>query len=452
MLFSSITFLYYFLPAAVLLYFAVPRRARNSALLLVSLLFYAWGGPGYLLLMAADILLGYGFGRLLERHRSRRLLVLALAGPIALLFFFKYFDFLLGVLSLPLLRIALPVGISFYTFQVLSYLVDVYRGEAAAQRSLLDFATYVAMFPQLVAGPIVRYQTIAAELQDRRTAWEDAAAGVQRFLIGLGKKVLIADVLGELCGQYRGTEAPSVLFVWLFALAYTLQIYFDFSGYSDMAIGLGRIFGFHFPENFAYPLISRSIKDFWRRWHISLGTWFRDYVYIPLGGSRVPFRKWVRNLLVVWALTGFWHGAAWNFLLWGLYFALLLFLERQLRWKLPPILAHGCVLILVLCSFVLFGGDSLAQAGTDLSAMFGLAGLPLVTTESLYYLRSFAVPLTLAAVGSTPLPALSAKRLSAYLPGWLRETIRFVFLAAMLLLCTAHLVDGSFHPFLYFRF
>ena len=445
MLFSSIPFLYYFLPAVVLLYLLAPKRARNAALLLASLVFYGWGEPKYLLLMAADILLGYGFGLLLERRRSRALLALAVAGPVALLAFFKYSGFLLGGLFPALLRIALPIGISFYTFQILSYLIDVWRGETAAQRSLLDFAAYVALFPQLVAGPIVRYSSIAAELTDRRTDWDGAAEGLQRFLLGLGKKVLLANVLGELverCGA-----ASSVLGAWLAAVAYALQIYFDFSGYSDMAIGLGRFFGFHFPENFRYPFLSRSAAEFWRRWHITLGSWFRDYVYIPLGGSRVSKWKWVRNLLIVWALTGLWHGAAWNFVLWGLFFAALLLFERLTRWNPPAPLAHAYVLLAVVLSFVIFRGAGPAEFG----ALFGL-GVPAATAEAVYALRSFGPLLLVAMVGSTPLPCRVAAALSIRLPRPLWEVLRCLVLAALLLLCTASLVDGSFNPFLYFRF
>ena len=445
MLFSSVTFLYYFLPAAVLLYLLAPKGARNAVLLLLSLIFYGWGEPKYLLLMAADILLGYGFGLLLERRRSRALLALALAGPIGLLAFFKYAGFLLGGLFPALLRIALPIGISFYTFQILSYLLDVWRGETAAQRSLLDFAAYVALFPQLIAGPIVRYQTIADELTDRQTDWDGAAEGIQRFLLGLGKKVLLANVLGELvesCGA-----ASSVLGAWLAAVAYALQIYFDFSGYSDMAIGLGRFFGFHFPENFRYPFLSRSAAEFWRRWHITLGSWFRDYVYIPLGGSRVSRWKWVRNILIVWALTGLWHGAAWTFVLWGLFFAALLLFEKLARWDPPAPLGHAYVLLAVVLSFVIFRGAGPAEFG----ALFGV-GVPAATAEAVYSLRSFGILLAVAMVGSTPLPCKAAAYLSARLPRPLWEALRCLVLAALLLLCTASLVDGSFNPFLYFRF
>ena len=450
MLFSSIPFLYYFLPVTVLLYWAVPKRAKNASLLLCSLFFYGWGEPKYLLLMAATIGVGYLSGLLIDKYRTKWIMVIACALPISALLFFKYTDFFLGMFRLPLANIALPIGISFYTFQILSYLADVYRGDAKVQKDLINFAAYVSLFPQLVAGPIVRYQTVADELDNRSISQEDVAYGIQRFLIGLGKKVLIANLLGELTAFYRAASEPSVLFAWMYAAAYTLQIYFDFSGYSDMAIGLGRVFGFHFLENFNYPFLSASATEFWRRWHMSLGTWFRDYVYIPLGGSRCSRLKWLRNILIVWALTGFWHGAAWNFILWGLLFAALLLMEKYV--KLPKAVSHIYLILVVMFSFVLFGGANLRQVGSDYAAMLGLGGLPAVTTESLYYLRSFAVPLLVALIGSTPLPKLLAAKLESRLPAALWTVLRVGFLTALLVICTAYLTDGSFNPFLYFRF
>ena len=452
MLFSSIPFLYYFLPVTVLLYWAVPKRAKNASLLLCSLFFYGWGEPKYLLLMAATILLGYGFGLLIERFRTRLVLTAALAFPIAFLLYFKYTDFFLGMFSLPLMGIALPIGISFYTFQILSYLVDVYRGDVPAQRNPIDFAAYVALFPQLVAGPIVRYQAVAEELRSRHTSQDDVACGIRRFVIGLGKKVLIANVLGELTAFYRSAAEPSVLFAWLYAIAYALQIYFDFSGYSDMAIGLGRVFGFHFLENFNYPFLSKSATEFWRRWHMSLGSWFRDYVYIPLGGSRCGKLRWLRNILVVWALTGFWHGAAWNFILWGLLFAVLLLLEKFIKLKVHPVISHAYLLLAVIGSFVLFCAADMAQLRSDFTALLGLGGLPAVSAESLYYLRSFAIPLIIAVIGSTPLPKQLAEKLEGRLPKQIWMVLQLLFLAVLLLVCTAYLTDGSFNPFLYFRF
>ena len=450
MLFSSIPFLYYFLPVTVLLYWAVPKRAKNASLLLCSLFFYGWGEPKYLLLMALTILWGYLSGLLLERKPTKWAMLLSAAAPIAALLYFKYTDFFLGMFSLPLQHIALPIGISFYTFQILSYLADVYRKDAKAQKNFINFAAYVSLFPQLVAGPIVRYQTIADELDSRSVSQEDVIYGIQRFLIGLGKKVLIANVLGELTAAYRAAVEPSVLFAWLYAVAYAMQIYFDFSGYSDMAIGLGRVFGFHFLENFNYPFLSASATEFWRRWHMSLGTWFRDYVYIPLGGSRCSRIKWLRNILVVWALTGFWHGAAWNFILWGLLFAALLLMEKYV--KLPKGISHVYLLLVVIFSFVLFGATDLRQVGADFAALLGLGGLPAASTESLYYLRSFAVPLLVGILGSTPLPKQLAGKLEQKLPVPAWNILRTTALLALLVLCTAYLADGSFNPFLYFRF
>ena len=462
MLFSSIPFAFYFLPAVLALYFAVPFRFKNAVLLVFSLVFYAWGEPGYLLLMAVSILLGWLFGLLIGKYRgtarARLFLVLSVAVSLGLLGWFKYADFAVNTLNalglnLPLPHVALPIGISFYTFQILSYTIDVYRGDALPQRSLVDFGAYVSMFPQLIAGPIVRYSDVARQLKHRTHSLEKASLGVRRLLIGLGKKVLIANQLGQLTVLFRESRQPSVLYVWIYATAFALQIYFDFSGYSDMAIGLGKIFGFDLLENFNYPFISRSISEFWRRWHMSLGGWFRDYLYIPLGGNRVSRPRWALNLLVVWSLTGLWHGAAWNFVLWGLLFALLLALEKlwlgRLMEQLPGWLVRIPVLAVLLVSFVLFNADSLSQALSDTAGMFGLGGLPLTSADTLYHLRSYGPLLLLAMVGATPLPRNAVRRLegSRVLP-WLEP----VALCALLLAVTAFLVGGSFNPFLYFRF
>ena len=462
MLFSSIPFAFYFLPAVLALYFAVPFRFKNAVLLVFSLVFYAWGEPGYLLLMAVSILLGWLFGLLIGKYRgtarARLFLVLSVAVSLGLLGWFKYADFVVNTLNalglrLPLPHVALPIGISFYTFQILSYTIDVYRGDALPQRSLVDFGAYVSMFPQLIAGPIVRYSDVARQLKHRTHSLEKASLGVRRLLIGLGKKVLIANQLGQLTVLFRESRQPSVLYVWIYAAAFALQIYFDFSGYSDMAIGLGKIFGFDLLENFNYPFISRSVSEFWRRWHMSLGGWFRDYLYIPLGGNRVSRPRWALNLLVVWSLTGLWHGAAWNFVLWGLLFALLLALEKlwlgRLMEKLPGWLVRIPVLAVLLVSFVLFNADSLSQALSDTAGMFGLGGLPLTSADTLYHLRSYGPLLLLAMVGATPLPRNAVRRLegSRVLP-WLEP----VALCALLLAVTAFLVGGSFNPFLYFRF
>ena len=461
MLFSSIPFLYYFLPAVLILYFLAPWKWKNTVLLLSSLLFYGWGEPKLLILMIFTILLfylcGLAIGRTGEQRRKKFWLTVSVAVSIALLGLFKYADFFIGSvnavtgLRIPLLKLALPVGISFYTFQCLSYTIDVYRGNVPPQKNPITFGAYVALFPQLIAGPIVRYVDVARELESRTTSWEDIFLGLRRFLIGLGKKVILADNFALLIRLFRESGEPSVLFYWMYAAAFMLNIYFDFSGYSDMAIGLGRIFGFHFIENFDYPYMSKSITEFWRRWHMSLGSWFRDYVYIPLGGNRVGRGRWVFNILVVWMLTGAWHGAAWNFVLWGLLFAALLLVEKWVPAlkKLPGALRHGYVLLTVCLSFVLFNAESMAQAGSDFAALFGMAGLPMVTAETLYYLRSYAALFVVACFGATSAPKRCTK--------W-TENSRFgavldlLFLVALLLICTAYLVDGSFSPFLYFRF
>lgn len=465
MLFSSIPFLYYFLPLVLAVYFLTPARFRNAVLLLASLIFYAWGEPKYVLLMLASILSGYGFGLLQERYRGQKgaklVCGLSVAVSLSFLLYFKYADFFLENfnaatgLGVPLLRIALPIGISFYTFQIISYTVDVYRGEPA-QKNLIHLAAYVAMFPQLIAGPIVRYSDIAQQLEHRSHSTALAAGGVRRFLIGLGKKILIANQLGELCSVFRASDEKSVLFYWLYAVAFALHIYFDFSGYSDMAIGLGKVFGFHFLENFNYPYISASITEFWRRWHMSLGTWFRDYVYIPLGGNRVGRARQLLNILVVWMLTGFWHGAAWNFVVWGLMFAVLLIMEKL--WLLKPLskcrpLAHLYVVFFVVISFVIFNAENMGQALSDIGGLFGAGGIPLVSAEAVYCLRSFALVLILAVFGATPLLRNGLVRLSQYpTAGKVLNALEPFTLFVLLLVMTGYLVDGSFNPFLYFRF
>ena len=466
MLFSSVPFLFYFLPCVLLVYFIVPGKLKNSVLLLASLVFYGWGEPRYLPVMAVSILQGYVFGLLIERFRGRPLarvfLTVSVLLSLGMLAYFKYADFMIANLnaltglSVPLLRITLPIGISFYTFQILSYAVDVYRGTVPAQRNLIDLAAYIAMFPQLIAGPIVRYADVAGQLHVRRHSLPDAAYGVRRFVLGLSKKILFANLLGELAASFHASTDLSVLYYWLGAAAFMLQIYYDFSGYSDMAIGLGRIFGFRFPENFDHPYCAGSITEFWRRWHISLGSWFRDYLYIPLGGNRKGKARQLLNILLVWLATGLWHGAAWNFVLWGLLFAVLLTIEKL--WLLPRlekrrVLGHVYVLFFVLLGFVLFDAESLKAAASSIRAMFFAGGLPAISAESLYQLRSNAWLLLLAAVGATPLPqrlaaAFAAKRHGAKVLAVLEP----IFLLALLAVCTAFLVDGSFNPFLYFRF
>ena len=467
MLFSSIPFLYYFLPLVLAVYFLTPRAGKNAVLFLSSLLFYAWGEPRFCIFMLLSILQGYVFGRLIEKHaqnkkRSKLFLTASVALSLALLAYCKYADFFLSSvnavtgLSFKLLHVALPIGISFYTFQILSYVVDVYRGEVPAQKSFLKLGTYIAMFPQLIAGPIVRYADIAPQLDSRQTTLEDVSSGACRFVIGLSKKVLLANVLYELITAFQESQDLSVLYYWLYAVSFTLQLYFDFSGYSDMAIGLGRIFGFRFQENFNYPYISGSITEFWRRWHISLGSWFRDYVYIPLGGNRVSKAKWLRNILVVWMLTGLWHGASWNFVLWGLGFAVLLVAEKLVYGRLlqrTHVLKHVYTLLLVTLSFVLFNADSVSEAVSQLGAMFGAGGLPLVSTEGVYYLKSYAGTFLFAAIGATPLVSNAISRFGKTRFGAQALTVlQPLVMLALLAACTAFLVDGSFNPFLYFRF
>ena len=467
MLFSSIPFLYYFLPLVLAVYFLVPRGAKNAVLFASSLLFYAWGEPRFCVFMLLSIAQGYVFGRLIEKNRrrtkrSKLFLTASVCLSLGLLGYCKYADFFISSLnavtgaSIKLLHVALPIGISFYTFQILSYVVDVYRGSVPAQKSFLKIGTYIAMFPQLIAGPIVRYAEIAPQLDSRRTTLEDVSSGACRFVIGLSKKVLLANVLYELITAFQQSRDLSVLYFWLYAVSFTLQLYFDFSGYSDMAIGLGRIFGFRFSENFNYPYISASVTEFWRRWHISLGSWFRDYVYIPLGGNRVSKAKWLRNILVVWMLTGLWHGASWNFVLWGLGFAVLLVAEKLVYGRLlqrTHVLKHVYTLLLVTLSFVLFNADSVSEAVSQLGAMFGAGGLPLVSTEGVYYLKSYAGTFLFAAIGATPLVSNAISRFGKTRFGAQALTVlQPLVMLALLAACTAFLVDGSFNPFLYFRF
>ena len=467
MLFSSVPFLYWFLPCVLILYAIVPRILKNTILLLSSLFFYGYGEPRYVIWMIVAIILAYIFGLLIERYEtfqrlSKLFLILSVISSITMLGYFKYANFFIqninavtGI-SLPLLKITLPIGISFYTFQILSYTVDVYRKNVKAQKNIIDLATYVALFPQLIAGPIVRYADIAEQLKNRKHSIDKISAGISRFIIGLSKKILIANLLGELCTTFKASNEKSVLFFWLYAVAYSLHIYFDFSGYSDMAIGLGKIFGFTFLENFNYPFISNSITEFWRRWHMSLGSWFRDYVYIPLGGNRKGKKRQLLNIFIVWMLTGFWHGASWNFIIWGLYFAVLLIIEKL--WFLKylqksRVLSHIYVIIATVISFVIFDATNMSQAFDYIKAMFFGSNYPLISNEFIYYFHSYYVILIFAIIGSTPLPNMIwncykrssfGKKISIF--------IEPVVLVILLIICTAFLVDGSYNPFLYFRF
>ena len=469
MVFSSTVFLLIFLPVVAGIYFLCPRKARNTVLLLFSLVFYGWGEPKYILIMLFSTVFDYTNARLIghfqevgKRKAAKAVLIVDIVGNLGILGFFKYTDFAIDNLNsllnagIPALGLALPIGISFYTFQTMSYTIDVYRGIVKPQKNILNVGAYVTLFPQLIAGPIVQYKTVEHELMYRRESIFEASRGMQRFVVGLAKKVLIANQVGALWEQVSAMSAPSAVTAWLGAIAFTFQIYFDFSGYSDMAIGLGHLFGFHFLENFEHPYESRTVTEFWRRWHISLSTWFREYVYIPLGGNRGSRGRQLRNILIVWALTGLWHGAAWNFVLWGLFFAVLLMGEKLLYGKAlgrTHVVKHLYTLLLVLVSFVLFDANSVHQAFTRIAAMFGGGQIPWTSVESLYYLRSYAVIFFIALVGATPLPAKLVARLDRSRGGQvLTGTLEPIALTALLMVSTAFLVDGSFNPFLYFRF
>lgn len=459
MLFSSIPFIYYFLPCVLVMYFLAPKGFRNSVLLASSLFFYGWGEPRYIVLMLISIMVGYISGILLEicenKKLKRAVLIISVVICIGFLGYYKYADFFIDNfnavtgMSVQLLKLTLPIGISFYTFQIVSYIVDVYRGTVKRQRNIINLAAYITMFPQLIAGPIVRYSDIEKQLEERKYNIDEIALGVRRLVLGLGKKILIANTLGELCEIFKASDDKSVLFFWVYAIAVSLHIYFDFSGYSDMAIGLGKILGFHFPENFNYPFISKSITEFWRRWHMSLGTWFRDYVYIPLGGNRVSEIKWLRNILIVWLLTGFWHGAAWNFVVWGMLFGVLLILEK--KWLLKFLdrsktASHVYVTIIVIISFVIFNADNMREALTYIGNMFGMGDIPFISAECIYYIRSYGVMILLACFGSTPIvnKVFKGRKIA--------EVLEIPFLLLLMVIMTAYLVDGSFNPFLYFRF
>ena len=467
MLFSSIPFLYYFLAAVLLIYFIVPFKVKNLVLLLASLFFYFYGEPVYTLLMLATILSSYIHGLLIDRFRgtvwAKVFLWSSVITSIGVLGFFKYSDFFISNINaltrgdIKLLGLALPIGISFYTFQTLSYTIDVYRGDAKVQKNILNLATYVALFPQLIAGPIVRYTTVEEDLAERTHSFENFGTGATRFIIGLGKKVLIADTLGNLAKSFLASDEKSVVFYWVYAVAISLQLYFDFSGYSDMAIGMGRMFGFRFLENFNYPFISKSIAEFWRRWHMSLGTWFRDYVYIPMGGNRVPLGRWFFNTLTVWFLTGFWHGADWTFIVWGLYFAAFLLMEKfflnKLFSKIPRVFSHIYVAVVILVSFVVFNANGMSGAIADVGAMFGAGNLPLWTGETGYYLSGYAVVFLCALIGATPLVKMAVLKIKENKIGCaIVNVLEPLFVVAVLLLVTAYFVDGSFSAFLYFRF
>ena len=444
----------------------VPGRWKNTVLLLSSLFFYAWGEPRFAIIMVTTALTGYAVGLLIHRLEKEHVRKAALVAGVALillpLMLFKYGDFFINNVNAILpgrlspLGLVLPIGVSFYTFQILSYVVDVYRRDVTVENNPFHFLMYVSLFPQLIAGPIVRFQTIQGEIRERRVTAADFASGVTRFVTGLGKKILLANLLAEFAQHLNTAATRSVLSLWLVAISFTFQIYFDFSGYSDMAIGLGRMFGFHFLENFDYPYMSQSITEFWRRWHMSLGSWFRDYVYIPLGGSRVSAIKRVRNLLVVWLLTGFWHGASWNFVLWGLFYFVLLQLERLggLKWlkHMPSFFRVIYSFFFVNLGFVLFNAHNVTESFHNIAGMFGFSSLPLWDPLARYYLKSYALLFLLAILCATPFPKRVYETLQTKKQGRLMDAVAVFGVAVILLLSTAQLVDGSFNPFLYFRF
>lgn len=468
MVFSSMIFLCVFLPVVLIVYYVLPKQLRNLWLLLASLFFYAWGEPRYILIMLFSTVFDYCNGRAIAhatkkgKHDTwgRAVLALSVTGNLAILCFFKYTDFVLENINrlagtqFGLLQLALPIGISFYTFQTMSYTIDVYRGKTPAQQNMISFGMYVCLFPQLIAGPIVRYKDVQKEVDTRTTTISGVASGVQRFLIGLAKKVLLANQIGALWDYLKGLGSMdmSMALAWLGALAFTFQIYFDFSGYSDMAIGLGEMFGFHFPENFDHPYESKSITEFWRRWHMTLGTWFREYLYIPLGGNRNGVARQIFNLLVVWFLTGLWHGAGWNFILWGLYYFVLLVLEkfvlRGVLERLPGIVQHLYTMFFVIIGWVIFAFDDMGQLESFLKALFGI-GVPAGNGLALYEWDIRAPFLAVLLIASTTFPTRIAKQLTREER---RSPLLMVYTGALLVLSLAFLVSGSYNPFLYFRF
>ena len=465
MLFTSISFLYYFLPALIIIYFITPKKYKNIILLIASLLFYFYGEPKYVFLMIVEIVIAYIGAILIDKYKSqsKNILIITLFIHVFLLIIFKYTDFIIQTINdisnanIKLLNIALPIGISFYTFQIISYVIDVYNGKVKVQKNIINLATYISLFPQLVAGPIVRYQTVEKELDDRVHSFNNFAYGIRRFSIGLAKKVLIANALGELCTKAFVLNETTVIFYWIFGISYMLQLYFDFSAYSDMAIGLGRIFGFNFPENFNYPYISKSITEFWRRWHISLGTWFKDYVYIPLGGNRDGKYKQIRNILIVWLLTGIWHGANWTFLIWGLLFGIILIIEKiflnKFMEKLPSFIKRIYVLFIVMILFIIFNAENMSVALTNIKGLFGMNGEIFVNDYTLHYLKSYLPLLIIAFLGATPFikTLIDKLRKNKYVNNII-NILEPILIVIILVVVTSYLIDNSYNPFLYFRF
>lgn len=462
MVFTSINFLYYFLPTVLILYFIVPKKYKNLLLLISSLLFYFYGEPKYIILMIIEIVLAYFEARLIEKYKSKEIFIFSIFIHVLLLCIFKYTNFLItninGIFNtnISLLNIVLPIGISFYTFQIISYLVDVYKEKVKAQKNFISLATYVSLFPQLIAGPIVRYETINDELDNRKQTFNDFSSGISRFIIGLSKKVLIANILGELCNIFILSNEKTVLFYWIYGISYSLQIYFDFSAYSDMAIGLGRMFGFHFMENFDYPYISKSITEFWRRWHISLSSWFKDYVYIPLGGSREGTFKLIRNILIVWLLTGLWHGSEWTFVIWGMFIGILLVIEKLLLnkyiEKLPSIVRRIYTLFIIMISFIIFSGSNINESFNNIVGLFNFSN-PFINKFTIHCLKDYGLVLIIAIFLSTPILKNTIIKLKENKKiNNIINILDIIVLLILLVIVTSYLIDSSYNPFLYFRF
>ena len=452
MVFTSINFLYYFLPTVLILYFIVPKKYKNLLLLISSLLFYFYGEPKYIILMIIEIVLAYFEARLIEKYKSKEIFIFSIFIHVLLLCIFKYTNFLItninGIFNtnISLLNIVLPIG----------YLVDVYKEKVKAQKNFISLATYVSLFPQLIAGPIVRYETINDELDNRKQTFNDFSSGISRFIIGLSKKVLIANILGELCNIFILSNEKTVLFYWIYGISYSLQIYFDFSAYSDMAIGLGRMFGFHFMENFDYPYISKSITEFWRRWHISLSSWFKDYVYIPLGGSREGTFKLIRNILIVWLLTGLWHGSEWTFVIWGMFIGILLVIEKLLLnkyiEKLPSIVRRIYTLFIIMISFIIFSGSNINESFNNIVGLFNFSN-PFINKFTIHYLKDYGLVLIIAIFLSTPILKNTIIKLKENKKiNNIINILDIIVLLILLVIVTSYLIDSSYNPFLYFRF
>ena len=459
MLFSSISFLFYFLPIFLIVYYITPKKYRNISILIFSFIFYFLGEPKYIVVLILSCIINYYLSKIIEKEKNKKLwLIIAVSYNVGQLLIFKYLDFFIGNingllnLNIPYTYIVMPIGISFFTFQALGYVIDVYTKKHKSASNVFEFMAYISLFPQLIAGPIVRYSDVSDEMKERTTSFDKFSEGVRRFTFGLSKKVLIANVLGELV---KNLTEVSVVSSWLKSIAYTLQIYFDFSGYSDMAIGLGLMMGFRFLENFNYPLIANSITDFWRRWHMSLSYWFRDYVYIPLGGNRVSKVKWIRNIFIVWFLTGFWHGASWNFILWGLYFGIILLLEKLFLSKIlskTKVFKHIYTIVIVVVSFMIFNALSFDAIAIELKNMFFISDIPFIGKEVIYNLRNYLVLFIIAIIASTPLMKILINRINKTKVKVVIDILEPFIYLGLLILCTSFLIDESFNPFLYFRF